>query len=301
MSKRTVFSTITPLPPGLSRETVLETLHNHLEMIDLNPLVVERHPCKPPPNATAEEYHCTWYQMTDKVQYLPGDLATGQVSYFACFHDLPTGLQTHVYAPLGLNIKGKWSLGGSLPGEPKEPVELGMGIPRDGLWLREDVDMKCNIMMTTFVKKTLKKSHASLVDKMVEKAHVRERQGNTERIPNTRTSSETDASGLRVSNFDATRQQPGAFPVSAGSSYQPSISSVSSNSTHPSVHHPSSVAYAYSNQARQGQAQAQVYPRHQQQYQAYSGPPTHSSNSSPPRDRPSGGAGGPTGPAELEG
>lgn len=64
MSKRTVFTTITPLPAGVTREVVLETLHNHVEMIDLNPLVIERHVCPPPRDATAEEYHCTWYSLT---------------------------------------------------------------------------------------------------------------------------------------------------------------------------------------------------------------------------------------------
>jgi hypothetical protein len=172
MSKRTVFTTLTPLPAGIRRETVLETLHNHLEMIDLNPLVEERHPIKSPPNSTAEEYHCQWYSLTDRVQYLPGGLASGKVNYNACFHDLAMGLQTHVYAPMGLNIKGKWSLGGSLPGEPVAPVELGVGAPLQGLWLREDVDMKCNIMMTSFVKKTLKKAHSSLVDRLVVKAAI---------------------------------------------------------------------------------------------------------------------------------
>jgi len=172
MSKRTVFTTLTPLPAGISRETVLETLHDHLEMIDLNPLVEERHPIKSPPKATAEEYHCQWYSLTDRVQYLPGGLASGKVSYNACFHDLPIGLQTHVYAPMGLNIKGKWTLGGSLPGESVAPVEMGVGAPLQGLWIREDVDMKCNIMMTSFVKKTLKKAHASLVDRLLVKAQI---------------------------------------------------------------------------------------------------------------------------------
>merc|ERR1712093_681943 len=162
MSKRTVFTTLTPLPPGVSREVVMETLKSHTEMIDLNPLVIERHPIKPPPNATPEEYHCIWYSLTDRVQYLPGGLASGQVTYTCCFHDLKDGLQTHCYAPMGLDIKGKWTLGGSLPGEPIAPVELGLGAPLHGLWLREDVDMRCNIMMGGFVKKTLKKAHSSL-------------------------------------------------------------------------------------------------------------------------------------------
>jgi hypothetical protein len=97
---------------------------------------------------------------------------SGKVSYDACFHDLENGLQTHVYAPMGLNIKGKWTLGGSLPGEPVAPVELGVGAPLSGLWLREDVDMKCNIMMTSFVKKTLKKAHSKLVDRLLVKAQI---------------------------------------------------------------------------------------------------------------------------------
>lgn len=172
MSKRTVFTTLTPLPAGISRETVLETLHCHEEMIDLNPLVEERHPIKPPNNATAEEYHCRWYSLTDKVEYLPGGIMSGKVSYNACFHDLDNGLQTHVYAPMGLNIRGKWTLGGTLPGEPIEPKELGLGVPMVGLWLREDVDMKCNILMTSFVKKTLKRAHSKLVERLLVKAQI---------------------------------------------------------------------------------------------------------------------------------
>lgn len=143
-------------------------------MIDLNPLVIERHPIKAPPNASHEEFHCQWYSLTDRVQYLPGGLIQGKVTYTACFHDLTMGLQTHVLAPMGLDIKNKWTLGGNLPGEPREAVELGLGVPKAGLWLREDVDMRCNMLMAGFVKKTLKKAHATLVGRLVEKSHILE-------------------------------------------------------------------------------------------------------------------------------
>ncbi|KAK0102895.1 hypothetical protein ONS95_000910 [Cadophora gregata] len=179
MSRRTVFTTLTPLPSGIGRDVVMETLRSHTEMIDLNPLVIERHPIKPPPNATPEEYHCDWYSLTDRVQYLPGGLASGQVTYTCCFHDLKDGLQTHCYAPMGLDIKGKWTLGGSLPGEPIAPVELGLGAPLQGLWLREDVDMRCNIMMGGFVKKTLKKAHSSLVGRLLVKSQIQEEAAKT--------------------------------------------------------------------------------------------------------------------------
>lgn len=172
MSKRTLFTTVTALPAGISRETVLETLHNHAEMIDLNPLVMERHPIKPPKESTPEEITCAWYQVTDKVNYLPGGLYSGSVTFKSCFHDLSNGLQTHIHAPAGLEMKGRWTLGGSLPGEPREAVELGSNIPKTGLWLKEDVDMKCNFMMSSFIKGTTKKAHGTLVSRLVEKAHM---------------------------------------------------------------------------------------------------------------------------------
>lgn len=137
MSKRTTFTTISPLPPGITREVVISFLHNHVEMIDLNPLVIERHPISPPPHAPAEEQRCVWWSMTDKISYLPGGVVTGDVTYTAAFNDLPNGIQTHVYAPMGTDIRERWSLNGSLPGEPLEPVELGIGAPRQGLYLRE--------------------------------------------------------------------------------------------------------------------------------------------------------------------
>lgn len=104
MSKRTTFTTISVLPPGITREVVIDFLHNHEEMIDLNPLVKERHRINPPPHATPDEFHCVWYSLTDKISYLPGGLANGDVTYTCAFHDLPNGIQTHCYAPAGLSM-----------------------------------------------------------------------------------------------------------------------------------------------------------------------------------------------------
>ncbi|KAF5861092.1 hypothetical protein ETB97_000603 [Aspergillus alliaceus] len=173
MYKRSVFTNITPLPSYITRETVVDALHNHSEMIELNPLVIRHQPCRPPPFAPADEFHCTWYELTDRISYLPGGLIQGNVSYAACFHDLPRGLQTHVYAPTGLDIREKWSVCGNMPGEPREPVELGIpDAPREGLYLREDVNMRSQIWATSFVKRTLKKAHSVLVDRLVIKADL---------------------------------------------------------------------------------------------------------------------------------
>ena len=138
--------------------------------------------------------------MCDRIEYLPGGLVSGKVTYSGCFHNLPMvlhflsrneyaltsidskGLQTHIYAPMGLDLKSKWTLGGTLPQEPRENQELGLGAPKYGLWLREDVMIKCNILMTSFVKKTLQKSHVTLVERLMEKAHVIESIAHNERL-----------------------------------------------------------------------------------------------------------------------
>lgn len=170
MSKKSTFTNISPLPAGISREVVIDFLHNHQEMIDLNPLVIERHPISPPGHAAEDEKSCVWWSMTDKISYLPGGLMTGDVTYTCAFHDLPDGLQTHCYAPASTDIRDRWTLGGTLPGEAPQPVELGLGAPQQGLYIREDVELRCNFLMSGFVKKTLQGAHKTLVDALGEKA-----------------------------------------------------------------------------------------------------------------------------------
>ncbi|MCJ1395013.1 hypothetical protein MMC18_007894 [Xylographa bjoerkii] len=220
MSKRSLFTTVTPIPPGITRECIMSFLYTHTEMIDLNPLVTERHPTRAPPHASPEEAHCQWYSITDKVQYIPGGVASGKVTYTGCFHNLPTGIQTHCFAPMGLNIKSKWSLGGNLPGEPKVVQELGVGIPKEGLWLREDVDMKCNLLMIGFVKKVFRKAHLTLVDRLVEKAHILEANAHNEAIE-------------QASVYSRSPSSPGYQPSHQGA---PSVRSMTQSDTsrHPS-------------------------------------------------------------------
>ncbi|RYP46963.1 hypothetical protein DL768_006886 [Monosporascus sp. mg162] len=173
MTKRTTFTTVSPLPPDITnRELVLEFLHDHEQMIDANPLVVERHPIPAPTHAPAQEREwCVWWGITDRIAYLPGGVVKQDITYEAAFNDLPDGVQTHVYAPLGTDIRGRWTLAGTLPGEgePAVPVEMGIGAPAQGLYIREDVDLRCNFLMTPFVKKPLQKSHAVIIERLVEK------------------------------------------------------------------------------------------------------------------------------------
>jgi hypothetical protein len=209
---KTIFTTITPLPSNISRETVLSTLHDHLEMIDLNPSHTSRVPSKPPPSATPEEYHCQWYTITDTVAYLPANLVTGTVSFSACFHDLANGLQTHCYAPMGLDIKEKWTIGGNAPGEPIAPREIGINAPVEGLYLREDVTMKCNFLMTKFVRKTLQESLKALVARLVVKAQLEEAEERNRRL--TMGTYEGSQSGLASPPMSPPMRSPGMMSLS---------------------------------------------------------------------------------------
>lgn len=216
MSKRTVYTEISPLPPRISREVVLDFLHDHLGMIDLNPLVKERHPIPPPAGAAPEEKYLSWYSLTDKISYLPGGLATGDISYTAVFNDLPNGLQTHCWAPLGVEIRSRWTLNGTLPGEPPEKVELGIDAPSTGLYIREDVELRCNILMAGFIKKTTKKAHQTLVEQVASKA-----QASADLDATTAAASTPGSSSLRgknaprFSDYSQVRSAAGHAPVDA--------------------------------------------------------------------------------------
>ncbi|KAI6785222.1 uncharacterized protein J7T54_006864 [Emericellopsis cladophorae] len=178
MQKRTTFTSITPLPPSINRQQAVAFLHDHGQMIDLNPLVVKHNVIPPPDHAPPEEAHCEWHSITDRIEYIPGVTAlSGLTTYTCCFHDMAWGLQTHCYAGFGLEIRDKWSVGGNEPGEEPERHEIGMGIPAEGLYLREEVDFTCNVLMAAFVRKTMKKAHAHLVEALANKADRETREG----------------------------------------------------------------------------------------------------------------------------
>ncbi|OAA60781.1 hypothetical protein ISF_05820 [Cordyceps fumosorosea ARSEF 2679] len=185
MPKQSTFTTVTPLPAGMTRQAAIDFLQDHEAMIDLNPLVTDRRRLpSAPPSAPADEHRCAWYEVTDRIAYLPGGLASGSVRYRCAFLDLAgIGLQTHCYAPMGVDLRTRWSVGGSEPGEPREPRELGLHgdgdgarlLPPDGLYLREDTELRCGVVMTAFVKRTLRCSHRKLAERLAQRASERAR------------------------------------------------------------------------------------------------------------------------------
>ncbi|PKS12367.1 hypothetical protein jhhlp_001667 [Lomentospora prolificans] len=178
LRKKEVFTTITPIPGFIPRQLAIDILHSHSEVITLNPLVLGHKPIAAPRNAAADEFYSTWYEITERIQYVPGmgKMGSGKISFNGCFHDMPWGLQTHIYAPMNIDLRNKYRIAGNQPGvEPPEPLEIGMselGVPSDGLYLREDIEIRCNIAVVSFVKAQLKAASKEMVQRIIKKAEL---------------------------------------------------------------------------------------------------------------------------------
>jgi hypothetical protein len=178
LRKKEVFTVITPIPGFIPRQLALDILHSHSEVITLNPLVLEHKAIPAPRNAASDEFYSTWYEITQRIQFIPGmgNVGSSKITFNGCFHDMPWGLQTHVYAPFNIDMRYKYQIGGNQPGmEPPEQREIGLeslGAPADGLYLREDIEIKCNITMVGFVKSQAKAANKEMVQRIVKKAEL---------------------------------------------------------------------------------------------------------------------------------
>ncbi|KAH7380037.1 hypothetical protein BKA66DRAFT_571118 [Pyrenochaeta sp. MPI-SDFR-AT-0127] len=174
MRKKTQYTQITPIPSFIPRQLAIDFLHSHSEIIELNPLVTGHEAIKAPRDAPADEFYSTWYEISQRIQYIPGigKMGSGAIKFRGVFHDLPLGLQTHTYAPANVDLRNKWQICGNQPGEPPEPKELGSGAPPEGLYIREDVEIKCNMTMISFVRKEMKAAAKVMLDRLVKKAEL---------------------------------------------------------------------------------------------------------------------------------
>lgn len=170
MGKRIQYTKITPLPTGIPRQLALDMLHSHGEVISLNPLVTGHKPISAPRDAASDEFFAQWYEISEIITW--GFGMKKKIAFKGVFHDLPNGLQTHTYAPMGVDLRNKWTVRGNQPGEPREPRELGVETPTEGLYLREDVEIVCNMALTGFVKKEMKAAAGIMVDRMTRKAEL---------------------------------------------------------------------------------------------------------------------------------
>ena len=133
---------------------------------------------------------------------------------------MPWGLQTHIYAPAGVDLRNKWQIRGNQPGEPPEQRELGSAAPPEGLYLREDVEIKCNFTMTSFVKSATKAASKVLVDRLIKKAELIDAELLRQMMEGHQQQSMTDGNHLNPGGHSPNPQQP---PMSPGMQYSPNM------------------------------------------------------------------------------
>ncbi|KAK1755447.1 hypothetical protein QBC47DRAFT_189485 [Echria macrotheca] len=178
LRKKDTLTIITPIPGFIPRQLAIDILHSHSEVITLNPLVLEHKPIAAPQHAETDEYYSTWYEITERVTFVPGigRMGASIIKFNGCFHDMPWGLQTHIYAPMNVDLRNTYRIAGNQPGfEPPEVPEIGLkalGAPTDGLYLREEIEIKCNVTVMSFVKAQLKKAGGEMVQRIIKKAEL---------------------------------------------------------------------------------------------------------------------------------
>ncbi|KAF3354220.1 hypothetical protein VdG1_07685 [Verticillium dahliae VDG1] len=222
LRKKEVYTTITPIPGFIPRQLAIDILHSHSEVITLNPLVIDHKPIQAPRDAASDEYYSTWYEITERMQWVPGlgKMGSGKIKFNGCFHDMPWGLQTHTYAPMNVDIRIKYRIEGNQPGiEPPVHAEIGLadlGVPADGLYLREDIEIKCNITVISYVRSQLKTASKEMVSRIIKKAELLDagvlsamiQDGKIKTInPNDRSS--TNANAALLSPIFAPQRSPG--------------------------------------------------------------------------------------------
>jgi hypothetical protein len=225
LRKKKVFTLCRQIPAFIPRQLAIDVLHDHSQVITLNPLVTDHKEIKPPSHAASDEYACTWYEITERIQYIPGigQIGSGTIRFSGCFHDVPWGLQTHIYAPMSVDLRAQYRIAGNQAGvEPEGPRELGLaelGAPVNGLYLRTDVEFSSNVALVGFVRAQLKTAIKEMVDRMVKKAEkldadVLQGMINEEKLFGTNSSSHVDT-------FHSV-QGPGKIPGTATYSELPS-------------------------------------------------------------------------------
>ncbi|KFH47376.1 hypothetical protein ACRE_017990 [Hapsidospora chrysogenum ATCC 11550] len=178
LRKKEVYTVITPIPGFIPRQLAVDILQSHSEVITLNPLVIEHKPIPAPRDAAADEFYSTWYEITERVTFVPGigKMGSSKITFKGVFHDVPGGLQTHIYVPFGIDLRNRYHIGGNQPGvEAPEHRELGLdklGAPKDGLYLREDIEIRGNISVVGFVKSQLKAASKEMVQRIIRKAEL---------------------------------------------------------------------------------------------------------------------------------
>ncbi|KAL9113347.1 MAG: hypothetical protein Q9227_002388 [Pyrenula ochraceoflavens] len=170
-----------PSPPSAIYSRALSLLHEHSNIITLNPLVTSHHPISPdssstllpPPTDSSSPDPETsslspWkaYAITDTKPLLCG-LYNAKIPYKAYFRNNSDGYDSVVQAGFGVTIHGSWTLN-HLPATQEGEEE--------GVRLVEEARIKCPRVVAGTVKGELESSHRVLHGRFWERVYGAEQE-----------------------------------------------------------------------------------------------------------------------------
>ncbi len=184
LRRKESFTVETPIPRFVPRQLAIDSLHAHDEVITLNPLVLSHQHIPAPRTATTDEYFNDWYEIVQRIQYVPaiGKPGSGKITFRGCFHNMPWGLQTHVYAPMDIDLRNEYYITEARQATQQfvtqeSPVQA-VDTPNDALHLCNNIQVQCNIAMMSFVKAQLTAANKEMVQRIVKKAGKCGQRGN---------------------------------------------------------------------------------------------------------------------------
>jgi hypothetical protein len=144
-------TTSTPIPPNISIQDVLNLLHDHIAMMDLNPLVVSHNHIPSPDIVPAWD---STFLVTDQISCY---FCKTDTKYQASFRNTADGLETEFKAALGVTGKAVWKV-------EKRPTSESMN---PELVLVEIAKVTCPWLLRPFVEGDFKTSHQELTQAFV--------------------------------------------------------------------------------------------------------------------------------------
>lgn len=157
------FKVSTPIPAGVTEETMMSVIQDYENMFKLQPLIVKsREVPVPDTEIDYEDPHfklgdpMKGYIITDRLQIIPGiDAAHTFIDYPALLQTSADGVRSLAHAAAGVVVKGFWH------------VERASG-SEDGLVLVEDTVAEAFVLLMPFVKNTMETAHRELSKKLVD-------------------------------------------------------------------------------------------------------------------------------------
>lgn len=161
-----------PVPPTITPQTLVATLHNHPFLLNIQPITTSYTPLPssspliptPEEEPFARESDADWYQVHESVPLV------GDITFIAAFRDMKKGCECVVRAPMGLRMGVVYSVEDETADGGREAGQTGNSRQGDGeRVLKEVCTIEANALLIPFITFNFESVHKRMQKEMVEK------------------------------------------------------------------------------------------------------------------------------------